>query len=66
MTEFQQCSYRITTSTYQRVLDLTIRTEISGLLCQALANISDTCPNTLQGWDSQRSKILDLDFKIRV
>jgi hypothetical protein len=48
MSDFQQCSYRITTLAYQTVLELTTHTEISEMLCQALANISSTCPNLLQ------------------
>ncbi len=48
MADFQQCSYRITTLAYQTVLELTTHTEISEMLCQALANISATCPNLLQ------------------
>jgi hypothetical protein len=48
MADFQQCSYRITTLAYQTVLELTTHAEISEVLCQALANISATCPNLLQ------------------
>ncbi len=48
MTAFHQCSRTVTTLAYQTVLELTTHTEISEMLCQALANISATCPNLLQ------------------
>jgi hypothetical protein len=47
MVEFQQCSYSITTTTYQAVLELTTPPEISRMLCHALANISAICPTLL-------------------
>jgi hypothetical protein len=48
MTAFHQCSRTVTTLAYQTVLELTTSKEISEMLCQALANISATCPNLLQ------------------
>ena len=48
MSGFQQCSHHITTAAYQTVLDMTTHAEILHLLCQALSNISATCPALLR------------------
>jgi hypothetical protein len=48
MVEFQQCSYRITTTSYQSILELTTQSEIASMLCQVLTNISTSCPALLK------------------
>jgi len=48
MSSFHQCSRTIISSTYQAVLDLTTHAQILRMLCQALTNVSATCPSHLR------------------